>query len=354
MAAKSVVLILVVFSFVTYLATLILGPVLFYSTSDGLKVAARSIHAIPLEVFMALPVDVPIRVTMGALFGGLVIIFCLCVAFAWKDRGGFISSLKGAVTNPISFAKTNFLFMMPMAATALLYASVIIDQFQQSEGVKTGSLSFPPQTSPYVILINLAFAPVNEEIAFRITSIGIPVGLFLIFLYRHDPKVSSAKQRFKVLLLSMLSPEQAKARLGHSNVETKGIFRGISPFEWLLILATSIAFGAAHYLLGGGWQIGKISTAFLAGFVFALMFVSYGAYAAILMHWFFDYYFTVLDLADSTYGGIFHSFANVVELTNLVAGAIIVVVILLYWAVKLADYLTLRASGMNFRSEDSA
>ena len=84
------------------------------------------------------------------------------------------------------------------------------------------------------------------------------------------------------------------------------------------------------------------------------MFVSYGAYAAILMHWFFDYYFTVLDLADSTYGGIFHSFANVVELTNLVAGAIIIVVILLYWAVKLADYLTLRASGMNFRSEDSA
>jgi hypothetical protein len=352
MAAKSAILILVIFSFVTYVATLILGPVLFYSTSDGLKVAARSIHAIPLEVFMTFPVDVPIQVTMGALFGALVVIFSLCLVFAWRDRGGFIPALKAAATNPISFAKTNFLFMMPIAATALLYASVIIDQFQQSQGVQTGSLSFPPQTSPYVILINLAFAPVNEEIAFRITSIGIPVGLFLIFLYRHDPKVSSVKQKIRFLLLSMLSPEQAKAKLGYKNVETKGVFRGISPLEWVLISATSFAFGAAHYLLGGGWQIGKISTAFLAGFVFALMFVSYGAYAAILMHWFFDYYFTVLDLADSTYGGIFHSLANVVELTNIVVGAVIVVVILLYWAVKLADYLTLKASGIP-RQEDS-
>ena len=353
MAAKSIALILVIFSVVTYFLTLILGPVLFYSTSDGLKVAARSIHALPLEVFMALPIDVPIRITMGVLFGGLVIIFTLCMVFAWRDRGGFVSALKGAVTNPISFAKTNFLFMMPLAATALLYASVIIEQFQQSEGVQTGSLSFPPQTSPYVILINLAFAPVNEEIAFRITSIGIPIGIFLILLYRHDPKISGAKQKIKVLLFSMLSPEQAKARLGHSNVENKGVFRGITLFEWALILVTSFVFGAAHYLLGGGWQIGKISTAFLAGFIFALMFVSYGAYAAILMHWFFDYYFTILDLADTTYGGTFHALANVVEATNLIAGAIIMIVILLYWAVKLADYLALRASGMNFESEES-
>jgi hypothetical protein len=342
---------LVTFSVITYVVSLILGPILFFSTSDGVAVAARSIHAIPLEVFMAFPVDIPIRVTMGALFMGLWVIFVACMVAAFRDRGGFLSSLKGAPTKPLSFATTNFLFMLPIAATSLLYASVIIEQFQESQGVQTGNLSFPPQTSPYVILINLAFAPLNEEIAFRITSIGIPLGLFLILLYRNDPKLAGAKNRISFLLLAMFSPEQAKMKLGYPSVETKGLFGGITLLEWVLILVTSFVFGAAHFLLGGGWQVGKVSTALLAGFVFGLMFVAYGAHAAILMHWFFDYFFTILDLADSTYGGVFHAFANVTELTCLAAGAVIMVVVLLYWATNLANYLTLRAAGLTYDRE---
>jgi len=60
---------------------------------------------------------------------------------------------------------------------------VIIEQFQATQGVQTGNLNFPPATSPYIILLNLAFAPLSEELGFRITSIGIPFGIVLAFVF---------------------------------------------------------------------------------------------------------------------------------------------------------------------------
>jgi membrane protease YdiL (CAAX protease family) len=123
------------------------------------------------------------------------------------------------------------------------------------------------------------------------------------------------------------------------------MIHGISVLEWALIIVSSIMFGAAHFLAGSGWDIGKVSTAALAGFVFAIMYVSYGAYADILLHWYFDYYFTVLDMASTTYGGAFNAFATVTEGVNVIAGPIVLVVFLLISALRLGDYLTWKALG---------
>ena len=104
-------------------------------------------------------------------------------------------------------------------------------------------------------------------------------------------------------------------------------------------------FGFAHILYGGGWEIGKVSTACLAGLVFAIMYVSYGAYADILLHWFFNYYFTVLDMASTAYGTTFTVFANLTEAINIYGGGIILAVFLIICALKVGDYLSLRATG---------
>ena len=87
-----------------------------------------------------------------------------------------------------------------------------------------------------------------------------------------------------------------------------------------------------------------MSTAFLAGLVFAVMYVAYGAYANILLHWFFNYYFTVLEMAGSTYGGIFQAFSTVTELVNLTAGQIVLVAFLLLSAWRLGRYLTVKVT----------
>jgi len=332
--------VLIVASILAYVASLVLGPLLFFYTSEGLKIAARGIQGIPLEIFMTIPITIPIHTDMGSLFAAVWLVFVLCVLAAWYSRGGFIRALKNTLKGPILTARTNFLFIMPLVAAPLLYASVLLQQFQATQGVQTGNLTFPPQTSPYVILINLAFAPINEELAFRITSIGIPLAIFLLYRYWNDPKVVGVSNRAKLIIVTMTSPERAKASLGYRNVSDRGLVRGISALEWILILITSAAFGLAHFLLGGGWEIGKVSTAFLAGLVFGIMFVAYGAYAAILLHWFFDYYFTVVNLAESTYGGIFHVFSSVVDLTSIIAGEIVLVALLLLWAAHFGNYLS--------------
>lgn len=350
LAGRALVLILVLVSVASYFLSLILGPVLFFSTADGLKQASRVIHGLSIELFaMAPPVPIHLTISIGALFMGIWIIFVVCMFFAWRSRDGFLTSAQKSLTQSLSFAKTSYLYFMPVIASALLFSTILIEQFQATHGVQTGSLNFPAQTSPYVILVNLAFAPLQEEFAFRMTTIGVPLGIMLVVLFRSDARFSGSFQgriwkRIRLVLIALVSPQRAKAEVGYKNVVSNGFFRGISGLEWVLILFTSLVFGAAHYLLGGGWELGKISTAFLAGFMLAIVFVTYGAYASILLHWFFNYYFTVLSMADSTYSGLFTPLVNLVELINYSAGLVIVTVFLIFAALKVADYLTSTAA----------
>lgn len=346
LAAKALAVFLAVFSTATYVITLALGPILFFTTSEGISAAGKAVEGIPIDLFMAFTIPLPLTVSIGTVFVSVWFIFVIALLFAWLSRNGFPNAVRDVLTKAFSPAKTNFLFIMPMVATALLYSTILIQQFQEAQGVQTGSLNFPPATSPYVILINLAFAPVREEIAFRITSIGIPLGVFLVLAFRSDERMRTTLSKLKFVLIAMLSPEQAKSRLGYRCVNTHGFVRGITPLEWILILITAAVFGLAHFLLGGGWQMGKITTTFLAGLVLGIMYVAYGTPAAILLHWYFNYYFTILDLAVSTFGGVFQILATFTELTTMVAGIVIMVGFLLFFAVRLADYLTLRAAGL--------
>ena len=343
---RMLALILAIFSAITYVIALVLGPVLYFSTSDGLKDAVHVIHQLPLDIFMLYTVYLPGGMSHGALFAAIWIIFVLCILAAGLSRGGFLKSVRESLSKPISVAKTNFLYIMPLVATGLLYATILITDFQTTQGIQTGSLNFPAQTSPYLILLNLAYAPIDEEFAFRITTIGVPLAVFLLLVYRSDPRLTGLKTRAGLFLLTLFSPELAKSKLGYKTVAANGFIRGISPLEWALILVSSVMFGLAHYISGGGWEIGKVSTAALAGFVFAIMYVSYGAYADILLHWFFNYYFTILDMASTAYSGAFAGFANFVEITNLLAGPVVLVVFLLVSALRLSDYLTARAAGI--------
>jgi hypothetical protein len=344
-AGRAAALVLAIFSAVTYIVSLVLGPVLFFTTTAGLAEAARHLHSLPFEIFMLIPLFLPIGVSHGALFATIMVIFILCLGAAALSNGGFIKSVRESFSKPIIIAKTNFLYIMPLVASGLLYATILISDFQATQGVQTGSLNFPAQTSPYNILLNLAYAPIDEEFAFRITTIGVPLALFLLVAYRSDPHLVGVKKRISFFFLTLFSPELAKSRLGHKTVAANGLIHGISVLEWLLIAVSSVVFGAAHYLAGSGWDIGKVSTAALAGFVFAIMYVSYGAYADILLHWYFDYYFTILDMASTAYGGAFNVFATVTEAVNLAVGPIVLVIFLIVTALRLGDYLTWKAVG---------
>lgn len=117
---RALTLIFVLISTISYFTALILGPILFFSTSDGLAAAAQRIHGLYVLLFMIFDVPVQLETSLGILFVLIWAVFFVCMILAWFDRGGYLNSTKGALVNPISLAKTNFLYIMPLVASALL------------------------------------------------------------------------------------------------------------------------------------------------------------------------------------------------------------------------------------------
>jgi hypothetical protein len=109
--------------------------------------------------------------------------------------------------------------------------------------------------------------------------------------------------------------------MGLNTIRSNGFRYGISRFEWLLLGVSSAAFGAVHFLAGGGWQIGKISTAFMSGMVLGITYLMYGAYAPVLLHWFFNVYLGSFNLAAELGVQRFDSIVMGVQLLNFAVGA---------------------------------
>ena len=73
--------------------------------------------------------------------------------------------------------------------------------------------------------------------------------------------------------------------------------RTIGRLDYATITISSFLFGVTHILTGAGWEIGKVSTSFLAGAVFAIGYLKYGFHVPVLLHWFFNVYWTSLSMA---------------------------------------------------------
>ena len=58
---------------------------------------------------------------------------------------------------------------------------------------------------------------------------------------------------------------------------------------YVLVAISSVLFGAAHVLLGAGWDIGKVSQAAAAGVALGVLYYKYGFAATVLLHWTIDY-----------------------------------------------------------------
>jgi len=188
-------------------------------------------------------------------------------------------------------------------------------------GVPTGAIPTPKTDTEYFDLyLNLSYASIIEEVGFRITPIGtfLLAQLFLIQGGRSAVTVSF-RQRFELFLVSFLYPDRAKRIVGVKNVAVNGIRDGISRGEWIMLLFTSLVFGAAHLVSGIGWEVGKITSTFLQGFVFGVVYLAYGFQAPILMHWFFNYYFYTYDLS-TRYYAITSGIPVWIETTTLTLG----------------------------------
>jgi len=110
---------------------------------------------------------------------------------------------------------------------------------------------------------------------------------------------------------------------GLPTVGEHGLLRGISVPEWVAIIGTSAFFGLAHVVSPTGWETGKITSAFVQGFFFAVTYVAYGFEAPILLHWYFNYYnyFFIVEIAESFFPAAI-DLLSVIELLTLVLGIV--------------------------------
>lgn len=326
---SSVAVIAILGAMFTYIVSMAGGLGLFFFTPDGVALSGRVLAGIPLDIFLAIPILIPVEASVGEVFIGLWLIYAACFVAAWLDFGGFHQSIRRDFWQPLAFSKINYLRSLPLIGAGLLSTVLIVHSIQESEGIGTGGISFP---SPLVALFNLAYSPVREELGFRITPLGAAAAI-IVFAAASGSKPSQFagwSGRLKLIALAFAAPQRARAAVGLPTIRSSGWRHGVSWVEWVLAVAISVFFGAAHLLAGGGWEPGKVTSAALSGFVLALVYFSHGVYAPILLHWFFNYYFMAADLTAQTYPALAFM-APMVNLVTIWFG----IVVLMAWAINL-------------------
>jgi hypothetical protein len=222
--------------------------------------------------FVTLFVSVlPVNFTFGQLF---IVLWTIYLAlFAVALNGPFrniLSSLKQGARIGVSGLLSNSAMATFIVFPVALWGSLLLAELQQSAGIPTGSL---PPTDPLLQFVELALAPLREEIGFRVIPIGV-VALLILF----------SRRRIKDGLLALWHP----SRYLKKN-DSPSDYRKHQILMYILIVLSATVFGAAHVLLGAGWDIGKVSQAAAVGLALGVLYYKYGFAATVLLHWAFDY-----------------------------------------------------------------
>lgn len=273
----------------SYMIALLIGIHLLLFVEEGVRISQQYLLGLPLYLFLWQSATIPGSWNVGAVYVTLTIIYATCFVAAWiGPRARFHKVVRGAFAQPLRALQRNFLAVMPIISAIALFLVLLTTVLQEAVGVETGDISFK---DPYVGLFSLAYSPVVEEVGFRLVPLGLTAALSTIFagLERGMGWVGLAK----LIPLAFLHPSEAKSRLG---------IEGFSKVEWLILVFSSLTFGIGHVILGQGWKAGKATSASISGMILGLVYLRYGAFAPILVHWFFNYYLQVGSYFFPAYG----------------------------------------------------
>jgi len=270
----------------SFLYVLLIGYGFVFFTPEGVVVSNK---LFPAYVFLFLWVGFAFLAQRGTAFLFVWVVYVLCFVAAWKWRESFHKAIRGSISNPFHGIFNNFLLIFPLVSSMVLMAVTAIINLQQSVGIPTGEPQFPENLPLQGIFVELAYAPVVEELGFRL----VPLGLYAVLYVLLAGKTVARKGR--LLITTAFHPDGAKRSVGLPNVAEHGIWRGISVGEWAMVVATSALFAYAHIISDIGWQVGKITSVFVQAFFFAVTYLAYGFEAPILLHWYFNYYLFFFD-----------------------------------------------------------
>lgn len=254
--------------------------------------------------------DVPVTFSLGQLF--LVLWTVYIILFAMALNGPFKSvfgAIRSATTRGIEGLMGNAMLATLLVFPVVLWGTVALSLIQQAGGVSTGSL---PTVDPLLEFVELAIAPLREEIGFRVIPIGV-VALVVI--------VAKGKARDGILALWHPSRYLKKN-------DTPQEYKRHLRLMYVMIAISAILFGLAHVLLGGGWGPGKIASAAAAGVALGGLYYVYGLPSAILLHWSIDYFLSVFDFNNQTLVNV-GNFVSIYTLLLAIVGSVVFVLLLI-------------------------
>jgi hypothetical protein len=305
------VIIVVLFLVSSYFLAMLVGPISFFFTEEGLSVSWLYPQRLLTILFTVIAVSLPTWLNVGTLFLLLLAVYTACFIAASRVNETFHQVVKSGFSHSVKKLFRNCLFAMPLIASMLLTGAMVIQGLQEAQGIPTGEPPLPED--PFKTFFLLTYSPLVEEVGFRISPIAAFLIVYLFLLGRRNEATLSRTERLKILVLAPLFPEKAKRRPSARTISDFGLKQGISLGEWIMVVWTSIVFGLSHYLSGGGWEIGKVTSASMVGLALGITYLVYGFQAPILLHWFFNYYFTAFDLASKLH----HSIAAVTSISQV-------------------------------------
>jgi hypothetical protein len=321
-----ITVIAVIISVFSYMLSLIVTAAALTTTQLG-----GQLHVLTQEFLLwALMLGIGVFANSLLVVAICLVIFTVCFVKAANANGGFLSGLRTLSSGATPRVLPNWLAVMPLLASALLLIVFLLTLLQDLFGVSTGML---PTNDPTVLVPSLALAPIAEEIGFRISVLGLVVGILVAIKFGRNianGSIVKSLPELGIFFSAFLSPGYAKEKVGLPSVRTSG-FKGISIPEWIFLFLTSIIFGAYH-VFGGGWGPGKFLSAALSGFALGFVYLAYGAYADILLHWFFDLNFYAF-YQYPAFNGAFSTFGDLATLGALALG-IWGIIVGTYWFAK--------------------
>ncbi|MBS7627697.1 CPBP family intramembrane metalloprotease, partial [Candidatus Bathyarchaeota archaeon] len=223
----------------------------------------------------------------------------LCLLIAWAGPQESLQKVLKRKNLRLFDLSRNWLLFLPLLGSLLLSAEVMLTLLQDALGLPSGSITI---TNRLEFLLDLSYAAVIEEVGFRLSPLGATTAVLVALEAPLSPKPEGRMPRgLDLLFLAFLYPDGAKKKASLKNVAEDGWLRGIHIIEFLVSLYSAIAFGMAHYIFGAGWGIGKVTTSSIVGFALALVYLRYGIEASILIHWYFNYYLYVFEIAPEFY-----------------------------------------------------
>ncbi len=321
-----ITVIAVVVSVASYVVSLAVSSLVLVGTSIGTQLATT---AAPLYIEAYLLIfPTPFQVNVLLIVAISLVVFVASFIKAAQSNGGFLSGLRTLSLGSRPAQLPNWLSLMPLVASGILIIDLLLSFLQDLFGVSTGMLS---TTDPNVLFASLALAPIAEEIGFRLSAMWLFMGVLIAVSYGNKIAQGSkiaTKLELSTFFVAIISPGFAKERAGLPSIRTSGL-KGISIPEWIGLALTSVVFGLYHILGGGGWGPGKFLTAALSGFALGIIYLAYGAYADILLHWFFDLNFYAFSVYPA-FDGAFSLFGDLATL-GAVALGIWAIIVGIYW-----------------------